>query len=452
MVRPVFAKKICPDYTSDPMKFLSLLTVFFAFAAHADSWNGNNQPSNMGKYNYAFEQLPLSGMVETPHMPWSDNYWESDWGGISLRWNTLTSDQLDPEGHSYVDKYSLFQYTPPTREQAMAMTKEQLKKLSPAEKYDLLMGRYDYPTVRSERQRTGPGYDDWQGICHGWVPASINHPEPLPTEATNPDGIVVPFGSTDVKGLLSYYYGVPSYDFARGHRKVIRNGDVLQYLDQFDLSDVKKWVAIATGATVWNDGSGYSVSVNSMKDASDCTDDACREQRAIRATVEDLNLVGQVGVRPKKGGIFGTSGITDPNAGAFHVVMANQLGLMKLAFVGNINKKIKNAEVWNQPIVGYNTRIDRDHRRNNGSGTVDVTTTLSYVNESPQQWEPVIGTPLQRIATYTFSYTLELDSYGNITGGEWASRAVHPSFIWKHDKLEIRGYMSKLNEIYHSRF
>jgi hypothetical protein len=438
------------------MKILILLSLVLAPFVYADSWNGNNQPSNMGEYNYSFDALPRSGMVEEAHMPWSDNYWESDWGGISFRWNAVREQQRDPEGNESLDKYAQFSYTPPSLTQVRSMSKEELKKLSPAEKYDLLMGRYDYPTVHSERERTGPGYDDWQGICHGWVPAALNHPEPMATEATNTDGVVVPFGSSDIKALLSYYYGVPSYEFARGMRTVSRTGNTLQFFDQFDISEIGKWLSVASGASVFN-SNWYKVSIDSLKDTADCSSAAsineygsaekCVSALSIRATVDNLNLVGQIGIRPSRGG----RGIGDPNAGAFHVVMANQLGLMKRGFVGNINKKIRNGEIWNQPIVGYDSQITRDHR-NGRRGSVDVTTKLYYVNEIAQQWEPVVGTPKQRIATFTFSYSLELDAYGNITGGEWDSRAVHPSFLWKHDKLEIRGYMSKLNEIYHSRF
>src|SRR5690606_24670082 len=46
----------------------------------------------------------------------------------------------------------------------------------------------------------------WEGICHGWAPATMNHDEPVPRLMMNPDGIEIPFGSTDIKALLSYYY------------------------------------------------------------------------------------------------------------------------------------------------------------------------------------------------------------------------------------------------------
>ena len=432
-------------------KTVLLFVLLLGVSAFAERWDSESNPENMGQYNYHFNQLPQNGRIDDAHMPWSDNYWESDWGGISLRWNTLTPEELDPDGGVYVDKRSFFRYTPPSRSEVLRMSKAELAKLSPAEKYDILMGRYDYPTVRSERERTSPNMKDWQGICHGWVPAAINHSEPLPTEASNSDGVVVPFGSTDVKGLLSYYYGVPAYSFARGAREVVRSGNSLQVLDALDGYDLPKWFTLSSGASVY--ANGYSIDLNRMTDSSVCNSDEnvsrygsvekCKESFMIEATVENLNLVGQVGKR---------GSIREPNAGAFHVVLTNQIALMNRAFVGNINKKIRNGEIWNQPIMGYNTSIDSDNRHSDGSGTVNVTTTLNYVSEIPQLWEPVVGTAKQRFSEMTFSYSLDLDRNGNIVGGHWAEKAYHPSFLWKHDQLEIKGYFSKIKTIYHSRY
>jgi hypothetical protein len=440
------------------------LLAFFVLAlsttASANSFNETNDPRNMDPhYNFSFDSLPMEGGVDAAHMPWSDNYWESDWAGISLRWNTFNEHQLDPDGNESLDKYSTFAYTPPTREQVKAMSKDALKKLSPAEKYDILMGRYDYPTVRAERDRTGPDMDDWQGICHGWVPASINHPEPNPAEATNTDGVVVPFGSTDVKALLSHYYAITAYDFARGQRRVIRMGESFQYLDQIDSFDLRKWVKVAKDVLVFNNSNDTSVDAESFNDAAECkkpenvaqygSEEKCKNAYSFSGSVDNLRLVGQVGARPE-GGRRSTSGLNDPNAGAFYVVMANQLGLKKRSFVGDINKRL-NSEIWNQPIVAYKTQVDYDNGGGRRYRQIGLTTTLTYVSEIAQTWEPVVGTAKQRFMTITFSYTLEVDENGNITGGEWRTK-FHPNFVWKHDKLEIRGYFQKVNDIYHPRF
>lgn len=417
------------------VKSFLLVALFLApTVAVSDPWDSLNDPAHLSAdYRYEYESLPLSGRVTDSAMPWSDNYWESDWAGISLRWNLLTPEQLDPDLGTKIDKKAQFRYVPPTREQVRAMSRDELAQLSPAEKYDILLGRYDYPTVRAERARTNPSMDDWQGLCHGWVPASINHHEPEPKDLAGADGVVVPFGSTDIKALLSYYYGVTAYDYARGKRLLRNNGGVLEYLEQVDTLDLASWLVVPPQFVAYVDG--YSVITERLY-----TD------RTYIGFVDQLNRVSQIGRRAVKRDLFGVKGIKDPNPGAFHVVMANQLGLMNEPFIGNINKKLRNVEVWNQPIVGYSSRILRDERQDNGQRKIEVRTRLTYVSEIAQYWEPVVGTDKQRYGEMEFDYELDIQG-GRIVGGKWEKRAKHPSFAWKHGKIPIQGYFSRLNEL-----
>ncbi|MCA2962035.1 MAG: hypothetical protein IOD12_17425 [Silvanigrellales bacterium] len=159
-----------------------------------ERWNSANEPDlmNVGVgLERTLSKLPLSARMKTK--PWSDSYWPSNKGGIAARWNPV-----DPQP---------FRYTSPSLSELKNMSRDALAALSPAEKYDVLMGRYDYPTVKSERARTSPDNEDWEGICHGWAPAAQLFEEPLPVSVNNADGIAVPFGSSDVKALLSYYQG-----------------------------------------------------------------------------------------------------------------------------------------------------------------------------------------------------------------------------------------------------
>ncbi len=395
------------------MTKLLILLALASPTSHAERWDGNNNPANMDTYNYQFDQMPLSGGVDAAHTPWSDNYWESDWGGISLRWSSLTRNQLDPDMHEYegIDRQALFQYVPPSLNQLKQMSREEIAKLSPAEKYDILMSRYDYPTVRSERYRVDPSIPNWQGLCHGWVAAAVNHPEPAPTDAMNAEGILIPFGSSDLKGLMTYNYGVTAYDFARG----------------MDGAPSKK----SSHLDVLNHPA-FSTSMPSSEES------FMSELDAMRPRPRFQNVVGQVGVHRKA---------NDVNPGALHVVMANQLGLMHKAFLGNINLTPHPNEIWNQPISSYQSRIDYDKRGSRG-GTVGVTTELTFVVEIAQNWEKVVGTPNQRFKTIAFSYDLDIDKHGEITGGRWRA-GIHPNFLWNHHPIPVLGYFSKLNQIYH---
>lgn len=162
-----------------------------------EAWNNLNDPIRISPgFVKRFVELPLSGAVLEQFHAWSDSYWPTQKAGIAARWYQAGADENN------------FLYAPPSENAVRVMTVRQLAKLSPAEKYDIFMGRFDYPTVQSERRRTRPDAGSWEGICHGWVAATMFYPEPTPVVVKGPSEIAVPFGSSDVKALLSYFEGV----------------------------------------------------------------------------------------------------------------------------------------------------------------------------------------------------------------------------------------------------
>jgi len=164
-----------------------------AGSSHVEEiWNKANDPLLLqGDFTRQFAKLPLTG--ELPETPWTDTYWPSNLGGIAQRWR-----------HAPPDQFSYKTYS----EAAVAkLSLAQLADLSPAEKYDIYEGRFDYPTVARERARVSAKNAYWEGICHGWAPAALNFAEPKPIKLAGASGIQVPFASSDIKALLSYYQG-----------------------------------------------------------------------------------------------------------------------------------------------------------------------------------------------------------------------------------------------------
>jgi len=158
-------------------------------SAFADQWNSRNDPGIMDPhFVYQLSRLPTEGKLDV--IPWSETYWPSKQGSINVRWN-----QPHPEG---------FKYTSPSRAEVMTMSRDELSRLSPSEKYDIFMGRYDYPLKKEVSGIATPSARWWAGICDGWSMAAIQYAEPMAVDATNPDGVVVPFAASDVKGLMSY--------------------------------------------------------------------------------------------------------------------------------------------------------------------------------------------------------------------------------------------------------
>lgn len=168
---------------------LSLMAQSASQSSWAERWNGTNDPSIMdSQFIYDFQRLPLQGKLDVT--PWSETYWATKQGSINLRWN-----QPEPEG---------FKYHSPTKEELRRMTREQLARLAPSEKYDIFMGRYDYPLKNEVEGIATPTAKWWSGLCDGWSIATLQYLEPQAVDRMNPDGIMVPFGSSDIKGLMSY--------------------------------------------------------------------------------------------------------------------------------------------------------------------------------------------------------------------------------------------------------
>lgn len=178
------------------MKSLLLfLFPLFAFGAPKIDlpWEWYSDPNIMSsELERGFDRLPLTGAVQKDGRFWSGDYWALRKGNINYRWHSPR-----PAG---------FNLRSPTLEEARSMGLAELSHLSATEKYDLFTGRYDYPLRKEVEKIANRRAEDWEGICHGWAPATMNHREPISKGLLNPDGILIPFGSSDIKALVSYYY------------------------------------------------------------------------------------------------------------------------------------------------------------------------------------------------------------------------------------------------------
>jgi hypothetical protein len=340
----------------------SFLSLFFLLstAAHANDmrrWSRISDPLIMSTtFNREFADLPRSGKVSDPDKYWSSDYWARYKGGINYRWNASR-----PTG---------FNLQSPTKEQALTMSQSQLRALSPSEKWDLFVGRYDYPTKNEVDDYASPDRPSWEGICDGWAGAAFNHDEPAPTMLLNPDGVQVPFGSADIKALLSWYY-------AKKH------------------------------------SGGYD----------------------------------QMGQRCN-----GTTGGTDRcqhdmNAGAFHIVVSNKLGVDGKTFIADIDR---GSQVWNHIAYDFKSTLRNSNLKplsTSAPGTVRMVrmrTVVRYVFLARNYWEPVLGTSRQKTSTRTYEYYLDLNADGEILGGEWIT-SQRPDFLWLERKVSrFTGHFSKL--------
>lgn len=334
-----------------------------------EAWDANNSPARLGsRYVVQYNALPRSGAIRT-ETPWSDTYWPSNEAGLAQRWNDSSS-------------ASGFDYVPPTEAEVRAMSDAQKAKLSPAEKYDIYNGRFDYPFVANERRRTSPDLPSWHGLCHGWAPASFLYSEPGPVTLLGAGGISVPFGASDVKALLIY---------AQQARET------------------------RTGSRMMGGRCDADLSV----DPSRSQEPQCR----------------------------------DVNAGSFHILLTNTVGLEGTPMVADLRR---DEQVWNHPLISFASQIVGDTSAipsTAAPGTVRVitfNTTVRYVSGIGPTWNRVPASRYpQQISSRIYQYSIELDSGGNIIGGDWYTNE-RPDFLWVQGAPRLAGYYTAVGTIYNA--
>jgi hypothetical protein len=306
-----------------------------------------NDPANLGhSLERRFDRLPLEGSAQS--VPWTDTYWPKNKGGITHRWQTE-------------DAYT---YLSPTFEQLRAMSQAEIAKLSPSEKYDIYVGNYAYSLTTREKARNSPNETSWQGYCHGWTPASIHYTEPKPVTVVNPDGISIPFGSSDVKALLTLF-----------------QGEVIQAsyytVDQLPFKRDVKVVGSVAG-----------------------TDDPSRPETAdTNPGALHLILANLLGRERVAFGIDATTTAERWNQPVhrFRSTVIDRRPAVSEAAPGVVEELVVVSEV---------------------TSTVEIEPT----------WEAVGGTLEHRDTTKTYTYTLELNAGGEIVGGCWIIRFNDGSF------------------------
>ena len=136
---------------------------------------------------------------------------------------------------------------------------------------------------------------------------------------------------------------------------------------------------------------------------------------------------------------------TDTNPAAFHIVLANQIGVLRESF--NVDVEVA-YERWNQPVFGYETRLLQ--RRAPSAGAAEtaveevlVETRMDYTMEIEPTWDPVVGTSGQNTRSAVYVYSLELDSKGAIVGGQWYTRFEDGSVASFND---VWGWLAEVDD------
>lgn len=353
-----------------------------------DRWNAANDPANFrGRLNYNFAALPTSGHAE--RTAWPSTYWPTSQDSINARWNTRG------EGRD---------------------------RFSPAEKYDLAFNGWQ-PSAQFDSLRPWSSYGEWDRGYYEQLGPLARHVSTNMGNAAGRDGRDND-GDGEIDeaderpegwwGLCHAWVPAAMRELQPGSTPVVVNGVTFYAgdLEALVIAAYNRAGAAMIGDRCNDGGSGAGSSPVERDEHGRATDPACR----------------------------------DTNAGSFHVIMANYLGILHEPIAED---RTFDYEVWNQPVVSFEVtssnevtaaqanellsrtgtayELNRDARK-----LMHIRATATYITESHADRTP--ADPEQYKRTDAYEYILELDGRGNIIGGEWISRN-HPDFLWNPVRL-----------------
>lgn len=305
--------------------------------------------------------------------PWSDSFWPTQKGLVARRW----LDQTFPNSTDWFVNYTYYQATPTWLVNPDV--------LSPAEKYDLLVGDNGFSLTQAMWESGKYSYDrrgrvpGWAGLCHGWAPAAFMTKNPERSVVLmSPSGQPIRFYPSDIKALASLAWGESAPPF-----KVV---------------------------------------------GSRCNERNPKED-AVGRVIDEACF--------------------DVNPGTWHIGIVNQLGVEKRSFVfdSTYDYQVWNYPIYAYQyhyfnpqtlatsqklssaiasISHYNIDKFKSYRSPQARYVVGVAMDVTYSIPTSPSVKPV---KRPRFQTVKYVYDLELDESGQIIGGEWYSN-FHPDFLW----------------------
>ncbi len=484
---------------------LSALASWIAPTAVAGAWSNRDAPTifnqsfntddqgRRASYQYTLSELPLSGELAAEKTPWSDSYWPKQRGAFSYRWRQFQSENENPT-MSVAERSEKFfvNYHFYSKDELKHMTVDQIAMLSPMEKYDIFRGDYRYNLTKKYLFGKGNGPDrlSWEGYCHAWAPAASHYAEPMPNLVVSDDGIPVSFGSGDVKALLianyheSMFPGVFSV-FADKTKRAYIGGKGCPTNVNFLYPTTKFKNGLEEMAEYGNtDGVLDSELENKVREYQEglkrvlaTNPNSVTLPFNAKEIANDPNLPAKARAAASQPECMGV------NAGTFHLVMANQLGIMHTGFELD---KTRDGQIWNQPVRGFHSEIlgyeaPTAHSTANTEKVAIVKTDFEFAEDADYGWafwyptltnlfkvdndflaeyahymkmlinigdETEMKTyPYDIIDTVHYQYKLDLDHDGKIIGGEWIT-LERPDTLWIMEKRGFEGNFKSLSKIY----
>jgi hypothetical protein len=358
-----------------------------------------------GKALMNIRQIESIGLMESSLRikPWSDNFWPDLQGSIA--WDYANGrNNISVVLSSWNNSRGRIVGRAGPRANMQTITEAEIDSMSPAEKYDMLLGDDRWTLTNSVIASVDKLSNEnmtarWSGVCHGWSPASLSMPRPLHYfRVKTPFGRDLTFYPADVRALESYL-----------------------------------WANSQAGGDVHLEG------------------EQCYS-----------------GAEKNKNGRLVDSSCADVNPGFFHLTMVNRVGVQQQGFVMDRNYKgeVQNQPVFAYRTKFFSLK-DRHPRPGMSLDAAKVYYGAHFFDPYKNYRSPeavsVVGVEAQvfyrkgidpthattndestdKYDVLTIRYDLELDSNDNVIGGEWhefddaaaqslaeAMAYQHPDILW----------------------
>ncbi len=352
----------------------------------------NDRPENLVdsfKYN-KLDTMESAGLMKArlAESPWSDDYWAIYKGILGARY----ADPNFPASTDWKKNYDYIRANPAATILSSGSA-QRINALSPAEKYDALVGDANGSLTRALWAEGKSYYDAhgsveaWMGICHGWAPGAYMLARPTKSVTLKtPNNVTIKFYPSDIKAL---------------------------------------------GSLLWANAASSTKFIGGRCNDKDPASDAS---------------TGRV----TSGSCF------DTNPGTWHLAMVNQIGVNKRSLVMDVtyDYEVWNQPVYGYEYRYFNPQTQvysnslaaatismanytndkfKRFRSPQAKSAVGIQMTVSYVVETRPSQSETDSASRDAIQQVIYYYDLELDASNTIIGGEWYTNK-HPDFLWTPGK------------------
>ncbi len=347
-----------------------------------DGWDWRNDPTRLAQnLNYRVSEQPKKGRVDGE--VWAASYWPTYKGSTNDRWQG--ADVLSP-----VEKYD-----------------QALNGWTPDAEYATSVPRDCGPDAKVEFNK----YRNTLGPAAKWQTTVQGRSQMFDGVDSDDDGEIDECGGSDYDGIGTWWGYCPGWVAAA----ILNRGEPLHAVEKngvrFETSDIKALLM------------GQYEGANAM-------------MLGGRCNAKDIDHSENGRVMPTE--------CRDTNAGAWHVIITNFVGINKKPFAED---RTGGFEVWNQPVVGYDMTTFKEITLAKANDLLDETgdtyafndkavkfyevrMSVEYITEAYASTRPV-GMD-DYIRTDRYHYIVEVNGDDKVIGGEWlgSSRDNHPDFLW----------------------